>query len=186
MAAVSAPEASEPPPARKEGLAASPSRKMAAAAAGGVIPAAAAPLFPTDLSAAAAAAAFAAGMCPLPPVFSPISAAPGQPPALAANPAAVQMQVPAAAAAGTMTGLELHSHERRANRTRFTNHQIQVPPYVNTYYYCYWLGNRVVSVLGSGAEGPGFKSQSRRCRVITVLGKLFTPIVHLFTKQQNW
>ena len=32
---------------------------------------------------------------------------------------------------------------------------------------------------------PGFKSQSRRCRV-TVLGKLFTPIVPLFTKQQNW
>ena len=38
-----------------------------------------------------------------------------------------------------------------------------------------------------GEEGPGsnFKSQSRRCRV-TVLGKLFTPIVPLFTKQQNW
>jgi len=34
-------------------------------------------------------------------------------------------------------------------------------------------------------EGPGFKSQSRRCRV-TVLGKLFTPIVPLFAKQQNW
>jgi len=32
----------------------------------------------------------------------------------------------------------------------------------------------VVSVLDSGAEGPGFKSQPRRCRV-TVLGKLFTP-----------
>ena len=48
-----------------------------------------------------------------------------------------------------------------------------------------WLGIRVVSMLNSGAEGPGFKSQSRRCRV-TVLGKLFTPIVHLFTKQQNW
>ena len=32
---------------------------------------------------------------------------------------------------------------------------------------------------------PGFKSQSRRCRV-TVLGELFTPIVLLFTKQQNW
>ena len=30
-------------------------------------------------------------------------------------------------------------------------------------------------MLDSGAEGPGFKSQSRRCRV-TVLGKLFTPI----------
>jgi len=41
------------------------------------------------------------------------------------------------------------------------------------------------SVLDSGAEGPGFKSQPRRCRV-TVLGKLFTPIVSLFTKQQNW
>jgi len=48
-----------------------------------------------------------------------------------------------------------------------------------------WLGSRVVSVLDSGAEGPGFKLQSRRCRV-TVLGKLFTPIVPLFTKQQNW
>jgi len=41
------------------------------------------------------------------------------------------------------------------------------------------------SVLDSGAEGPGFKSQPRRCRVI-VLGKLFTPIVPLFTKQRNW
>ena len=48
-----------------------------------------------------------------------------------------------------------------------------------------WLGSRAVSVLDSGAEGPGFKSQPRRCRV-TVLGKLFTPIVPLFTKQQNW
>ena len=38
-----------------------------------------------------------------------------------------------------------------------------------------WLGSRVVSVLDSGAEGPGFKSQPRRYRV-TVLGKLFTPI----------
>ena len=37
-----------------------------------------------------------------------------------------------------------------------------------------WLGSRVVSVLDSGAEGPGIKSQPRRCRV-TVLGKLFTP-----------
>ena len=35
-----------------------------------------------------------------------------------------------------------------------------------------WLGSRVVSVLDSGAERPGFKSQSRRCRV-TVVGKLF-------------
>jgi len=48
-----------------------------------------------------------------------------------------------------------------------------------------WLGSRVVSVLDSGAEGLGFKSQPRRCRV-TVLRKLFTPIVPLFTKQRNW
>ena len=48
-----------------------------------------------------------------------------------------------------------------------------------------WLGSRVVSVLDSGTEGPRFKSQSRSCRV-AVLGKLFTPIVPLFAKQQNW
>ena len=42
-----------------------------------------------------------------------------------------------------------------------------------------------VSVLDSGAEGPGFKSQARRYRV-TVLGKLFTPTAPLFIKQQNW
>jgi len=39
-----------------------------------------------------------------------------------------------------------------------------------------WLGSRVVSELDSGAEGPRFKSQPQRCRV-TVLGKLFTPIL---------
>jgi len=41
----------------------------------------------------------------------------------------------------------------------------------------------VVSVLDSGAAsiGPGFESQPRRCR-ITVFGKLFTPIVPVFTK----
>ena len=36
----------------------------------------------------------------------------------------------------------------------------------------------MVSVLDSGAEGPGFKSQPRCCRV-TVLDKLFTPIMPL-------
>jgi len=36
-------------------------------------------------------------------------------------------------------------------------------------------------MLDSGAEDPGFKSQPRRCR-ITVLGKLFTPIVHQAAK----
>ena len=49
----------------------------------------------------------------------------------------------------------------------------------------WWLASRVVSVLDSGAERPGFKSQPRRC-LVTVLGKLFTPVVTLFTKQQNW
>ena len=34
-----------------------------------------------------------------------------------------------------------------------------------------WLGSRVVSVLDSGAEGPGFKSQSRRCRVAVSLSE---------------
>ena len=33
-----------------------------------------------------------------------------------------------------------------------------------------WLASQVVSVLDSGAEGPGFESQPRRCRV-TVLGR---------------
>jgi len=47
-----------------------------------------------------------------------------------------------------------------------------------------WLSSRVVSVLDSDAEGPGFQSQPRRCQV-TVLGKLFTPVVPLFTKQRN-
>jgi len=46
---------------------------------------------------------------------------------------------------------------------------------LNTVILKGWLGSRVVIVLDSGAEGPRFKSQSRRCRV-TVLGKLFTPI----------
>jgi len=31
--------------------------------------------------------------------------------------------------------------------------------------HLWWLGSRAVSVLDSGAEVPGFKSQSRRCRV---------------------
>ena len=39
-----------------------------------------------------------------------------------------------------------------------------------------WLGSRVVSVLDSGTEGPGFILQPRCCRV-TILGKLFTPIM---------
>ena len=52
------------------------------------------------------------------------------------------------------------------------------------YYYYGWIGSRVVSVLDSGAEGPGFKSQPQRCRV-TVLGKLFTPIVGTRTDEHS-
>ena len=48
--------------------------------------------------------------------------------------------------------------------------------------HCMWLGRRVVIVLDSGAVGPGFKLQLRDCQV-TVLDKLFTPVVPLFTKQ---
>jgi len=43
------------------------------------------------------------------------------------------------------------------------------------YCACGWLGRRVVSVLDSGAEGPGFKSQSRRCQV-TVLANCSHPL----------
>ena len=62
---------------------------------------------------------------------------------------------------------------------------LKAPIILLRYYDCGWLGSRVVSVLDSGAEGPGFKLQPRRCRV-TSLGKLFTPIVPLFTNQPNW
>jgi len=62
------------------------------------------------------------------------------------------------------------------NSTRITvNVRIH---FIHFTLYRGWLGSRVVSVLDSGAVGPGFKSQSRRCRV-TVLDKLFTPIVPL-------
>ena len=49
----------------------------------------------------------------------------------------------------------------------------------------WWLGSQVVSMLDSGTLRPGFKLQLRRC-LVTVLGKLFTPIMPLFTNQQNW
>jgi len=61
-----------------------------------------------------------------------------------------------------------------------TFHPLPVIIYTQAFPFCFlylisgWLGSGVVSVLDSGAEEPGFKSQSRHCRV-TVLGKLFTP-----------
>jgi len=62
----------------------------------------------------------------------------------------------------------------RTHTTTLSSHSLSV----------YSFGSRVVSVLDSGAVRPGFKSQPQRCRV-TVLGKLFTPIVPLFIKQQK-
>jgi len=53
-------------------------------------------------------------------------------------------------------------------------------PYISV--FCF-LNSRVASMLDSSAVGPGFKSQPRRCWV-TVLGKLFTPIVPLFSVHQ--
>jgi len=40
--------------------------------------------------------------------------------------------------------------------------------YLTIHHKIGWLGSRVVSVLDSGAEGPGFKSQPRRCLRQTV------------------
>ena len=74
--------------------------------------------------------------------------------------------------------------KRAAKRVCVCVSCIAIPPF-SVYTHLGLLGSRVVSVLDSGAERPGFKSQSRRCRV-TVLGKLFTLIVPLFTKQRNW
>ena len=42
--------------------------------------------------------------------------------------------------------------------------------------YCGWLGSRMISVLDSGAERPGFKSQSRRCQ--TVQANCSHPFTH--------
>jgi len=66
---------------------------------------------------------------------------------------------------------------------------LEGPVEVGLYMHCKpdsgWLSIQVVSVLNSGTVGPGLKSQPRWCQV-TVLGKLFTPIVPPFTKQRNW
>jgi len=47
---------------------------------------------------------------------------------------------------------------------------------IKLYFNDGWLGSRVVSVLDSGAEGPGFKSQSQRCRVTS--GNCLRQTVH--------
>jgi len=47
-------------------------------------------------------------------------------------------------------------------------HPLAPADYRNTNRKLGWLGSRVVSVLDSGAEEPGLKSQSRRCLRQTV------------------
>ena len=92
---------------------------------------------------------------------------------------------------GRSASVQSHHHHHHHQRRRVTASAdlLQTVAFlgtraVNQFIAIRVLGSRVVSVLDSGAEGPGFKSQPRRYRV-TVLGKLFTPIVPLFTKQQN-
>jgi len=50
----------------------------------------------------------------------------------------------------------------RGYRRSYSMHKIKISRHA--YGLKGWLGSRVVSVLDSGAVGPGFKSQSRRCR----------------------
>jgi len=79
----------------------------------------------------------------------------------------------------------IDSKERVEKDGRTDTRPFQYAYTLITHITCMWLGSGVVSVLDLGAEGPRFKSQSQCCRV-TVLGKLFTPIVSLFIKQQHW
>jgi len=75
---------------------------------------------------------------------------------------------------------------RKVNKCRLCDSFMNIILYILFFIVLYvWLGSRVVGVLDSDAVEPGFKSQPRRCRV-TVIGKLFTPIVPLFAKQRNW
>jgi len=79
---------------------------------------------------------------------------------------------------------------RRVDDSRYLQADCQEPgsapePYARLSSMGYLYLGGLGAMLDSGAEGRGFKSQSQRCWV-TVLGKLFTPIVPLFTKQQNW
>ena len=46
----------------------------------------------------------------------------------------------------------------------------------------WWLSSQVVSVLDSGAEGPGFKSQSWRCRVTSLRQTVHCASVHQAAK----
>jgi len=55
-------------------------------------------------------------------------------------------------------------------------------------YFCMgWLGSRVVSVLDSGKRARvQIAVEKLSGNSLSLLGKLFIPIVPLFTKQQKW
>ena len=95
---------------------------------------------------------------------------------------------PSPTAQGEITAADSSTQRSKQMARRKWQRLGNVCSFILPAHYCAvnktWLGSRVVSVLDSGAEGPGFKSQPRCCRV-TVLGKLFTPIVPPFTKQRN-
>ena len=63
-------------------------------------------------------------------------------------------------------GKRLMSIDGTVRRTdgRTPDRYIDPAPYTVRVMRQGWLGSRAVSVLDSGAEGPGSKSQSRRCR----------------------
>jgi len=81
-------------------------------------------------------------------------------------------------------GLPFDGETLHILRDRVISCRFRIPYFMSSGISSFLLHCGVVCMLDSGAEGPGFKLQPRRCRV-TVLGKLFTPIVSLFTKQQN-
>jgi len=56
-----------------------------------------------------------------------------------------------------------NEYEKADTHIRMQSHKTMNIP--QNYSTQRWLGSRVVSVLDSGAVGPGFKSQPRRCRV---------------------
>jgi len=75
-----------------------------------------------------------------------------------------------------MASLAEYTHAQMDGQPENNTKQIFIHSFIHS-YNIWWLGSRVVSVLDSGAVGPGFRLQTRRC-LATVLDELFTPIVY--------
>jgi len=71
----------------------------------------------------------------------------------------------------------MHFTQRSAAPFHILHFRILLSAFHILHYTNSSLGSRVVSMLDSGAQGPGLKSQPRRCRV-TDLGKLFSFHTH--------